>query len=358
MRSLNSRCVLGLFAAASCVLACAGTATPVALAVDGHSDHDDGHAAPTPPPAAPAKKPASAPAHKAHDDHAPTTTAARPAAADHGDVVTMPASTRGTDSVTPEKHAPTTNAKPSKKVASAPVEIDTPKTPDDALRLLQEGNARWVSGSVSDPNTDTARRSKVANEGQKPFVTILTCADSRLPVERMFDRGVGDAFVVRVAGAVSGPSETGSIEYGVGHLKTPLLVVMGHTKCGAVAAAASGAELHGKVADLVGAVVPAVERVKRNNPGADDKQVAALAVKENVWQSIFDLYKWSPEVRSAVTSGELKVVGAVCDIATGKVEWMGEHPWQNELIDAMNARQNNKNHETASARTDEDERPE
>lgn len=354
MRSLNNRRVLGLFAAASCVLACAGSAAPLALASDGHGDRDDGHAAPVP-----AKKPAPAPASKGQDDHAhnPSTPAStRPTAADHSDVVTMPASTRGMDANTPEKHTPSTNAKPSKK-AAVPVENDTPKTADEALRLLQDGNARWVSGSVTDPNTDSARRSKLAADGQKPFVTILTCADSRLPVERMFDRGVGDVFVVRVAGAVAGTSETGTIEYGVGHLKTPLLVVMGHTKCGAVAAAASGAELHGKVADLVSAINPAVDRVKRNNPGADEKQIAALAVKENVWQSIFDLYKWSPEVRAAASNGELKVVGAVCDISTGKVEWMGEHPWQNELIDAMNARQNNKNHDTASGH-DDDERPE
>lgn len=340
MRSLNHRRALGLFAAASCILACAGNATPIALASDGHGDHDDGHAAP-----APAKKPA------------PAATPARPAAPDHGDALTMPATTRGTDQPPADKPVPSTIGKSPKKTAATPVENDTPKTADDALRLLQDGNARWVSGSVTDPNTDSARRSKLAADGQKPFVTILTCADSRLPVERMFDRGVGDVFVVRVAGAVAGTSETGTIEYGVGHLKTPLLVVMGHTKCGAVAAAASGAELHGKVADLVNAITPAVERVKRNNPGADEKQVASLAVKENVWQSIFDLYKWSPEVRAAVTSGELKVVGAVCDIATGKIEWMGEHPWQNELIDAMNARQNNKNHDTASGH-DDDERPE
>ncbi|MBL8762630.1 MAG: hypothetical protein JNL50_15145 [Phycisphaerae bacterium] len=204
-----------------------------------------------------------------------------------------------------------------------------------ALTLLLEGNARWVNNASQSPNTDSSRRADVAENGQTPFVTVLTCADSRLPVERLFDRGVGDVFVVRVAGNVAGDSETGTIEYGVGHLKTPLLVVMGHTKCGAVAAAASGAELHGKVGSLVANITPAVERAKRANPGLMGNELAAASVKENVWQTVYQLFKTSPECLEAVQGGKVKVVGAVCDISTGKVEWMGEHPWQSELIAAF-----------------------
>jgi carbonic anhydrase len=146
---------------------------------------------------------------------------------------------------------------------------------------------------------------------------------------------VGDVFVIRVAGNVAGDSETGTIEYGVGHLKTPLLVVMGHTKCGAVAAAASGAQLHGKVGTLVSHINPAVDRVKQASPNADQTELAALSVKENVWQSIFDLYKNSDEIRAAARGGEIRVVGAVYDISTGKVEWLGEHPWQSQILDAL-----------------------
>ena len=83
-----------------------------------------------------------------------------------------------------------------------------------------------------------------------------------------------------------------------------------------------------------------MERTKRNNPGADDKQLAALVVKENVWQTVFDLYKNSDELRELVAHGKLKVVGAVYDIGTGKVEFMGEHPWQGELLGALKARSN------------------
>ena len=205
---------------------------------------------------------------------------------------------------------------------------------DEALASLEEGNARWVSNKTQSPNTSADRRTEAAG-GQHPFVTILTCADSRLPVERIFDCGVGDVFVVRVAGAVAGGSETGTIEYGVEHLKTPLLVVMGHTKCGAVAAAASNADVHGKVAELVGHIKPAVDRARKANPEANSDAVATMAVKENVWQSIFDLYKTSEPLRQSVSSGKLKVIGAVYDISTGKVEVLGEHPWQAALINAL-----------------------
>ncbi len=238
---------------------------------------------------------------------------------------------------------PTANAEA--KPAKATAKIEKPeaaKTPeaeatdaDSALNLLMEGNQRWIDGVPTAPNTSAERRANVADAGQKPMVTVLTCADSRLPVERIFDRGVGDVFVVRVAGNISGDSEVGTIEYGVGHLKTPLLVVMGHSKCGAVAAAVSNADVHGKIKQLVDHIQPAVERVKRNNPGASDKELGALAIKENVWQSVFDLLKSSAEVRQLIAEGKLKVVGSVCDISTGKVTWLGEHPWQTELLEAM-----------------------
>ncbi|MBY0312001.1 MAG: carbonic anhydrase [Phycisphaerales bacterium] len=236
--------------------------------------------------------------------------------------------------------APTSPAPRATKVESKPAAAEpaTRPTPDAALKLLQDGNQRWVNNQTTDPNTDSARRSMLADKGQNPFAIVLTCADSRLPVERLFDRGTGDLFVIRVAGNVAGTSETGTIQYGVGHLKSPLLVVMGHTKCGAVAAAASNADVHGKLADLLTNIAPAVDRAKRANPDAEGAELNAAAVKENVWQTVFDLIKYSPEVRSAIGSGELKIVGAVCDISTGKVDWMGEHPWQAELVAAMNAR--------------------
>lgn len=207
-----------------------------------------------------------------------------------------------------------------------------------AMTLLREGNQRWLSGNSTNPSIDADRRQDAAENGQHPFVTVLTCADSRIPVERVFDRGVGEVFTVRVAGNVAGVSEVATIEYGLSHLHTPLLVVMGHTHCGAVAAAASNTPVHGMVAKLVSNITPAVDRAKRNNPDADEAAIANLAVTENVWQTVYDLLRESSQVRELATQGKVRIVGAVYDIASGKIEWMGEHPWQTEIMAALEVR--------------------
>jgi carbonic anhydrase len=235
-----------------------------------------------------------------------------------------------------DAHGAANHAAPARN--ASPITGAAPIDPDEALLLLQEGNQRWVSNQGIHPNVDAERRQQTADNGQTPFVTILTCADSRIPVEHVFDRGVGELFVIRVAGNTANLSETGTIEYGLGHLNTRLLVVMGHTKCGAVAAAATNAKLHGKVAELVQGIQPAVERARRQNPGIDDKQLTSLAIKENVWQSCSTLITTSPEIRDLVTEGKVKVVGAVYDISSGKVEFLGEHPWQRELLGAAGAK--------------------
>jgi len=301
------------------ILAVAGLASPLmnsALAASEPEHHapaptGSGHAA-KPSPARPATaKPAAA------KPNSPKAATPKPASPEHAPAA-APA----------DPHA---NPAPDAHAAAAPVgEFDA----DSVLSKLSEGNARWISGKTTNPHTDSAWRAEVAM-GQHPFVTVLTCADSRLPVERIFDQGVGDVFVVRVAGNVAGGSEVGTIEYGVGHLKTPVLVVMGHTKCGAVAAAAANADVHGKLAELVNRVKPGVERARRQNPGAAEADVVAAAIKENIWQTVFDVMKDSEEIRTAVAAGHVRVVGAICDITTGKVEWMGEHPWQSELLASL-----------------------
>lgn len=231
-------------------------------------------------------------------------------------------------------------AKPAKSDIES---VDGPVSAETALKLLREGNERWVSGSPSNPSTAQARRRATAEGGQHPIATILTCADSRLPVERLFDRGVGELFVLRVAGNVVGTNEAGTIEYGATHLDVPLLVVMGHTKCGAVAAAAAtsaggGHDAPPNIAALIDNIRPAVARARKAEPEADDAAIAATAVRENVWQSVFDLIRSSGPVRGALREGRLTIVGAVCDVATGKVEWLGEHPWQDELVHAFDTR--------------------
>jgi len=292
---------------------------------------------------APAAKPASTPGAKPAaksetktdaktDGKTDSKTAAKSANDEHG----------AADDAPVDGHADEQDAKTEPQAAAKPApashaDVVKAMEPDAALKLLQEGNERWVSGKFENPNTNSERRTQQATDGQTPFVTVLTCADSRLPVERVFDRGVGEVFVIRVAGNVAGPHEAGTIEYGAGHLNSRLLVVMGHSKCGAVAAACSGAKIEGNVGALVENIKPAVDRAKTNT-NAEGAALTAAAIKENVWQSVFDLLRTSPELCKMVKSGHVKVVGAVCDVATGKVEWMGEHPWQDALVQAFMGR--------------------
>jgi carbonic anhydrase len=203
-------------------------------------------------------------------------------------------------------------------------------TSDEALQMLVDGNARFVSGAVQHPHADEARIAETS-KGQHPFVTIISCSDSRVPPELLFDAGLGDLFVIRVAGNVSDTDEIGTAEYGTEHLGTPLVVVMGHTSCGAVKAVCTNAEVGGSIPGLVDNVVPAVQHAK-DATGLEGEALVPTAVHMNVWQSMADLLSNSPIIAELVESGKVKVVGAVYDISTGAVEWMGEQPHQDEYI--------------------------
>lgn len=201
----------------------------------------------------------------------------------------------------------------------------------DAVSLLSEGNAAFVAGKSKHPRQTADRLAATAN-GQKPFVTILSCSDSRAPVELLFDQGIGDIFTVRVAGNVADTDELGTIEYGVDHLGTPTLVVLGHTKCGAVTAVCNGAEVHGHVPELVDNIAPAVEAVKAKRPQLAGADLVSEAIKANVFQSISDVIVKSPVVRTRLKDGKVTIVGAVYHIENGQVDWLGPHPEERELI--------------------------
>lgn len=203
---------------------------------------------------------------------------------------------------------------------------------DDALAKLKEGNARFSGGTVAHPNCDPARRSLTAAQGQAPFVTILSCSDSRVPVELLFDTGIGDVFVVRVAGNVADTDEIGSMEYGVDHLGTPLLVVLGHTKCGAVTATVQEAQVEGHIPSLIGKIEPAVEKAKADHPSLGRDALVEEAIKANVWQAIEDTLSQSEIIRKRAIAGKVKVVGALYDIEKGTVNFLGPHPDQAKIL--------------------------
>jgi carbonic anhydrase len=207
-----------------------------------------------------------------------------------------------------------------------------PVTADDALKMLQDGNARYVAGKSLHLREDQARRTETATGGQHPFVSILGCADSREPLEVVFDQGIGDIFNVRVAGNVADIDEIGTLEYGAGHVGTPLIVVLGHTKCGAVTAVVKKDHVTENIAKLVDNITPAVLKAQMANPGAEVNALINESITANVWQAIEDMIKGSPEIYELVETGKVKIVGAVYDIESGNVTWLGSHP---ELIKIM-----------------------
>ena len=203
--------------------------------------------------------------------------------------------------------------------------------PAEVVKMLQEGNGRFVANKSTNPHSDTPRLILAGKEdqGNYAYATVISCSDSRVPVERIFDAGVMDIFVVRVAGNVVDVDEAGSIEYGMLHVNTPVLVVLGHTQCGAVTAVTNEVEGHGhalerNIPPLVDNIVPAVKKAMAAHPDKHGKDVIPYAIEENVWQGIDDLFMKSPAIRELVKSGKAKVVGAMYDVGTGKVEWLPE----------------------------------
>src|SRR6476646_10710990 len=157
---------------------------------------------------------------------------------------------------------PATNTQ--QKDTKAKVDKDN-LTPDQALKLLMDGNKRFVSRKPQHPHQNWARVQEVA-KGQKPFASVLSCADSRVPSEIIFDQGFGDLFVCRVAGNIATPEETGSLEFGSLVLGSKVIMVLGHKRCGAVEATVKGAQVPGQIATLLAAIKPGIESVK-NQPG-------------------------------------------------------------------------------------------
>jgi carbonic anhydrase len=184
--------------------------------------------------------------------------------------------------------------------------------PDAALQKLIAGNLRFAEHHPEYPDQSLARLQEVA-QAQHPFATILSCADSRVPAEIIFDQGIGDIFDVRIAGNIATPEAIGSIEYAVVLLGTPVLMVLGHERCGAVTAAVKNQVLPGEISSFVKAILPAVDQVKEQPGDAVDNAVVA-----NVQYQIETL-KRSPLLSERLRSGKLKIVGGRYDLDTGKV---------------------------------------
>lgn len=191
----------------------------------------------------------------------------------------------------------------------------TDLTPDQALKSLKDGNQRFVTRKRRYPNQTSARLVEVA-KGQKPFASILGCADSRVPAEIVFDQGLGDLFVCRVAGNIATPEEIGSLEFGSLVLGAKLILVLGHERCGAVDAAIKGAQVPGQIGSLIEAIQPSVETSK-NTPGDRLENTC----KANVLAQIEKL-KASPVLSELIKTEKLKIVGGYYDLDNGKVTFL------------------------------------
>ena len=224
--------------------------------------------------------------------------------------------------------------KKSKKGQVAKVEINSPQwkkehyvvdrdsayaNPRIGIKKLMGGNKRFIEGKTIKPRQDMNTIKSLEN-GQQPFATIVGCSDSRVPNEMIFDQGLGDLFIIRTAGQVSAAASYGSMEFAVLKLKTKLIVVLGHTECGAVAAAVERPEdVPGHIVTLINEIKPAVAKCA-HLPGNPVNN----AVRQNVIDQVNNLRDLDPILHKKYTKGEILIVGAVYDIHTGKVEFLQE----------------------------------
>jgi len=203
-------------------------------------------------------------------------------------------------------------------------------TKEQALQILQEGNARFVADKCH-PHKFLIRAQETGETGQYPIATFLSCSDSRVPLEVIFDQNIGDIFVIRVIGNICRDSQLGSIEFGVKYLGTPLCVVLGHTKCGAITAACTGQGLEENIQAIVNAVNPAIARAEALT-GKTGSEIVETCCTENVFVQIETIFRKSGIIREAARKEELLVVGAVYDIDCGSVTFLGQHPETERLI--------------------------
>jgi carbonic anhydrase len=195
-------------------------------------------------------------------------------------------------------------------------------TMEKAMEFLKKGNQRRLANiEKSKQNPETGDKYKEfrqrLTEGQNPFAILVCCSDSRFPPEIIFQNREGDLFVVRTAGHVVGSDAAGSIEYAVAHLKSPLIVVMGHDKCGAVTAAVNKAEVHGHIFNVMERIYPAVEMSK--NVIGDS---IAAAVDQHITNTVEYLKNMEPICKKYYQEGKINIVGARCLIDTYQVQWL------------------------------------
>ncbi len=196
-------------------------------------------------------------------------------------------------------------------------------TPEMVLADLKAGNARFVEGRLTDRDY-MAQAAATAAAGQYPKAAILGCVDSRVPPEIIFDQGIGDVFVGRVAGNVEDINLVGSLEFATKVAGSKVIVILGHTACGAIKGAADGVEL-GNLTELLNdfeAPIARADAATEGEANSSNLEFLNLAIEENVRETIADILNQSPIIADMVAAGELAIVGGVYDLASGRVNWL------------------------------------
>lgn len=191
-------------------------------------------------------------------------------------------------------------------------------SPKEALNLLRDGNHRYISGVAEHPRQDFQRLKEIARLGQQPFAAILACSDSRLPLEIIFDCGFGDLFCIRTAGNTFSPAVLGAVDFAAGQFEVPLLVVMGHTDCGAVNSVVG----HGQVPASIEPALATIREAARQVTGAHAADLGSAVETANVWLTIERLIRHSAVLAARLQAGRLGIAAAMCNSATAKVHWL------------------------------------
>jgi carbonic anhydrase len=228
----------------------------------------------------------------------------------------------------PAPVAPTAPTIPPVAVVASTATVDkalqSAMTPDSALERLQAGNQRFASGDTI--VRDYPAQVKATASGQYPFAAVLCCIDSRSSPELVFDQGIGDLFVARVAGNYTNPDITGSLEFATKVAGAKLIVVLGHTECGAIKGACDNVEL-GNLTTVIQALRPAVDAVDyQGDRSSQNKKFVKLVTEANVRRTVTKLRMDSPILRDLEQSGQIKIVGAILDVSTGQVKF---YDWEN-----------------------------
>ncbi len=204
--------------------------------------------------------------------------------------------------------------------------------PGNILPDLVAGNRRFASGHPTHPRQNAARIAQTAATAEHPRACILTCTDSRIAPELIFDQGIGDLHTLRLAGHIASPDAIASLELTLEETNTPVCVVLGHTGCAAVTSIVEDRRLSSNAATMLKPVANAVARTRRYNPSLKGHALSDECVRVNVWQSVEDLLRGSEMIATRVRTGILKITGAVYHTDTGVVEWLGSYPGQLSIL--------------------------